>query len=154
MERSNTFPFSSRPGEAGGMKKVAMGRSTTMINHPTNSIHAEDAGMNKLNSINNFRRILTRKDKIDIFVIRITKTGVVGNSRPCRNCINRLSKLSYKINHVYYTTNEGDIVRERFKDMPHSPLTKLSSGDRHKQCMNLKRSDKHQIKKTTRKNRR
>lgn len=107
-----------------------MGRSSALINHSTNSIHAEDAGMNKFNRINNHRRIINRSDTLDILVIRISRSGILGNSRPCRNCIRRLSKIGYKIKHVYYTTNDGSIVREKFDQMLGSPLTRLSSGDR------------------------
>jgi len=109
-----------------------MGRSSALIGYSTNSIHAEDAGMNKFNRINNYKRIINRSDTLDILVIRISRSGILGNSRPCKNCIRRLGKLGHKIKHVYYTTNEGSIVREKFDQMLASPLTMLSSGDRNR----------------------
>jgi hypothetical protein len=88
--------------------------------------------MNKFNRINKYRRIINRSDTLDILVIRISRSGILGNSRPCKNCIRRLSKMGYKIKHVYYTTNDGSIIREKFDQMLASPLTRLSSGDRNR----------------------
>jgi hypothetical protein len=114
------------------MKKVASGSSSKMLKHQTTSIHAEDDGMNKLDRVNRFKRTLRSKDKVDVLVVRLSKSGVIGYSRPCRNCLIRLNKSSYPINHIYYTDTTTTIVRERFTNMFRSHLTKMSSGDRIK----------------------
>lgn len=60
-------------------------------------------------------------------VLRVTKDGTIGNSRPCYNCLNMMKDLS--INKIYYTTGINDeIICERVKDMisiQSSAVTKL-----------------------------
>jgi hypothetical protein len=116
--------------EWGGL--LALGRSTSLLNDATKSIHAEHDAMKKLNKINKFKRFLNEGDKIDMLVVRMSKSGITGYSRPCRNCLLRLEKSKYQINRIYYTVDEESITCEKFGEMYDSPLTKLSSGDRKK----------------------
>ena len=68
-------------------------------------------------------------DKYDVLVIRITKTGKLGSSRPCYHCINSMMTTSLvKIQYVYYSTNDGKIVREKLDTMLESELTIVSTG--------------------------
>ncbi len=70
-----------------------------------------------------------RIDKYDILVIRISKTYKLGSSRPCYHCINTMMNTSsIKIRHVYYSTRDGKIARERLDDMLKSELTQVSTG--------------------------
>jgi hypothetical protein len=49
-------------------------------------------------------------------VLRITKDGMVGNSRPCYNCLNMMKDIG--IHKIYYTTGIlNEIICERVKDM-------------------------------------
>ena len=52
---------------------------------------------------------------IDIIVIRVSSNGMLKNSRPCNNCIDKLTKLG--IRKIYYSTDTGDIISEYVKDM-------------------------------------
>ena len=56
--------------------------------------------------------------------MRVTKDGIVGNSRPCNNCIRKLSNIIYRI---YYTTKDGEIKCEKITKMM---LTHTSVGNR------------------------
>jgi len=60
-------------------------------------------------------------------VLRIMKDGMIGNSRPCYNCLNMMKDLG--IHKIYYTTGISDeIICERVKDMisiQSSSVTKL-----------------------------
>ncbi|VBB17827.1 hypothetical protein YASMINEVIRUS_290 [Yasminevirus sp. GU-2018] len=87
--------------------------------------------MQKLLKLNRYRRFLQKGDKIDMVVVRISKCGSIGYSRPCKGCIERMIKfdLEIKINNVYYSDSDGTIKVERFADMYSSPLTKYSMGD-------------------------
>ena len=67
-------------------------------------------------------------EKCDILVVRISKTGKLGQSRPCYHCLSTLSACDLKIRYIYYSTNEGTIVRERFDGMLESDLTIVSTG--------------------------
>lgn len=60
-------------------------------------------------------------------VLRITKDGIIGNSRPCYNCLNMMKDIG--IHKIYYTTGIlNEIICERVKDMisiQSSSVTKL-----------------------------
>lgn len=80
----------------------------------TATIHAE---INVINSIKNVKGL-------DILVIRYSKKSL-GNSRPCKNCIDKMIKLG--IRKVYYSNSEGKIVSELANTMV---STHISSGVR------------------------
>jgi deoxycytidylate deaminase len=103
-----------------------------MIDGPLKSIHAEHNALQKFMRLNKKRRLVKNKEHIDIVVIRLTRSGVIGYSRPCMNCLLRLTKSGISINNVYYSDGEGSIICERFNNMFNSQLTALSAGDRRK----------------------
>jgi tRNA(Arg) A34 adenosine deaminase TadA len=66
---------------------------------------------------------------MDILVIRINKNLALRNSRPCSQCIDKLSKLG--IRKVYYSNEDGHIVWEFVEQME---KTHISSGTKHLFC--------------------
>ncbi len=101
------------------------------------STHAEIDALNKLKSKKN----INLKNRFDLMVIRISKTGILGESRPCFHCLQTLEKSGVKIHNVYYSTEKGKIVREKFNTMKESKKTTYSSGYRrsmqkHKKIIN------------------
>lgn len=95
------------------------------------SIHAEHEAMLNLIKLNKHTRFLKSHDTIDIVVVRISKCGKLGYSRPCENCIRRMIKFNneIKIGNVYYSDSDGTFKMERLTSMYESPLTKMSSGN-------------------------
>lgn len=65
-----------------------------------NSLHAEQAALNKLdwNSLTG----------ASILVMRISKSGVIGNAKPCPVCSKIIEYVGIK--HVFYTDETGNIV--------------------------------------------
>ena len=65
--------------------------------------------------------------KVDIVVIRTSKTGIIGMSKPCIHCIVKMHTLApqkgYRINKVYYTNECGVLVD--------TSLNKLLTEDTH-----------------------
>jgi deoxycytidylate deaminase len=114
------------------MKKVAIGTSSVIQNGPLPSIHAEHSAINKLARLNRYRRFIKTHMKFDIVVIRLSRSGVIGYSRPCRNCLTRLMNANISINNVYYTGADGSIKVEKFSDMYDSNTTEFSKGDLRK----------------------
>lgn len=117
-------------GVAAGMKKFAYGENY-IVNGPLGSIHAEhDALMRFMKTVNYKRSLL----KVDILVVRFSKSGVMGNSRPCKNCLQRMKKITEKsilnIRNIYYSTEGDQIMMERFDEMIDSPMTYICSGMR------------------------
>ena len=71
------------------------------------------------------------KNSMDLIVIKLTKSGKFGDSRPCLTCLKSMRGL--RIKHVYYSTSNGTIEKENFNGMEESPNTYLSYGHR-KMC--------------------
>jgi len=64
-------------------------------------------------------KLYNPKMEYDYLVIRYSKNGVLGESRPCYHCIQSIQNWSdLRIRDVYYSTRTpGVIVKERVKDM-------------------------------------
>ncbi len=93
------------------------------------STHAEMDVLRKIYKSTTIPNTSKRIDKFDVLVIRISKTGKLGSSRPCFHCINSMMNTPIaKIQYVYYSTNDGKIVREKLDTMLESELTIVSTG--------------------------
>ncbi len=106
-------------------KKLATGQNYIVKEFSHSSVHAEHDAINHLN----VRYILNEKLKIDFVVFRMRRDGTMGYSRPCENCLIRMTKSGLNISNVYYSNINGDIVHEKFKYMLNSPLTSKTTGD-------------------------
>ena len=86
-------------------------------------IHAEEEAIDKLR-FNNSNKLI----KIDILVVRISKDSnsekyKLLNSKPCALCIynlNNVQSKGYKIRWVYYSDNNGNIQKEKLKNIQQS----------------------------------
>jgi hypothetical protein len=56
-----------------------------------------------------------KRKKIDLFVIRINKTGDLCNGRPCYNCLNIMKAVG--IRKVYYSVSNNTIISENVDEM-------------------------------------
>jgi cytidine deaminase len=55
--------------------------------------------------------------KINILVIRTSKSGKLGSSQPCYHCakqMNDIGNLGYKINNIYYSNNDESMTKIKF----------------------------------------
>jgi len=81
------------------------------------SIHAEANAMKKLLPLPRQKKL----KKVDLLVIRVSKNGSYGNSKPCIHCILNLSKnlpdKGYILHDVYYTDGNGGIISIRFQEL-------------------------------------
>jgi tRNA(Arg) A34 adenosine deaminase TadA len=103
-------------------KKIAIGRSNTIKQYNTPTLHAEIDALNKL------PRYYLTKGGVDLYVFRFTSDGTLRSSRPCFHCLRTMSK--YNIKYVYYSGEDGEIHKEKFDEMLTSELTVVSSGMR------------------------
>ena len=115
--------------------KVFIGENSTRQQHGCPiSTHAEMDALRKLmktKQISNGNQ--KRIDKYDVIVIRISKTNKLGSSRPCYHCIcGLLNNPVVKIRYVYYSLNNGKIIREKLEDMLSCELTSMSTGWRRR----------------------
>jgi hypothetical protein len=80
--------------------------------------------LNKLSALYQAKQHKSKvKQPIDILVVRFSRNGLLGNSRPCSTCQEWLSKTnkSFRIRYVYYSTDADTIVRERVDKIRSSP---------------------------------
>lgn len=80
-------------------------------------IHAEHDAIRKLLPLKRKKRL----QNINILVIRLSGKNKLQSSKPCMNCINMMktlpSKLGYKIQDVYYSNENGDIIKSSLKNL-------------------------------------
>ncbi len=115
-----------------GHTQLAHGQSypiTFSANHAS-TIHAEKDMMRELCRMFKRRKFESIR-KVDILVIRVSNSGKLGMSRPCRECVNTLKFSPIPIRRVYYSSKDGDIVFEKFLDLLDSKGY-VSSGRRKK----------------------
>lgn len=113
-------------GESLWQNRIVVGRNTECNSGICMTNHAE------INCLRNFRKIKDKPDRLDMVVIRLSKSGKLGESRPCYHCLKSLAKSGYNIRYVYYSTSDQKIKREKFTDMINKPNTHISSGFRCK----------------------
>ena len=100
-----------------------------VVSGPNVSIHAEAVAVNKFIRMNRHCGVVKSGKKVDMLVIRLSRLGILGNTRPCRNYIKKCTIL---INNVYYSDANGSIQKEKFALMYDSHLTEFSAGDRRR----------------------
>lgn len=100
------------------------------------SVHSEIHGIGKLARLNRYKRMIQKNDVLDVYNVRMNKSGKIGNSRPCKNCILTMSKNGqFKFGKVYYTNTEGEFTCEKFSSMLDNPDTTVSSGNRRREFL-------------------
>ena len=98
------------------------GINHSVKNHLDPSTHAEIDALNKVITWKN------RPKKMDLLVIRVSPTGILGESRPCFHCLKKIMLSGVNVIDVYYSTSNGTIIREKIKDMLKSEIVHISFG--------------------------
>jgi hypothetical protein len=93
------------------------------INGINSGIHAECDALRKLPPNKNKKKLKI----ISLLVVRISGKNKLQSSKPCFNCIKCMKtlplKLGYKIQNIYYSNNEGFIIK--------SDLDYLDNDEKH-----------------------
>lgn len=86
------------------------------MNYPR---HAEHDAIEKLIKRNRKRRKYLIN--VDIIVIRFNKNNKLTSSKPCVHCIHRMltmpEKYGYKINNIYYSDENGNIIKTKINEL-------------------------------------
>jgi cytidine deaminase len=96
------------------------------------TIHAEENAIRKLPTLPRKSRL----KKVDILVIRTTKDGNLGCSKPCMNCLlmmkNWLPDKGYTLGTVYFSDDGGTITHMPFhrmyEDRDHAHVSRFYKG--------------------------
>lgn len=78
-------------------------------------IHAEHDVINKLKPLERKKKL----EPVNLLVIRFSKNNKLQNSKPCANCIQTMKNLpekkGYKIKNIYYSNDNGTIIKSNLK---------------------------------------
>lgn len=92
------------------------------INGNEPGIHAEHDAINKLKPLERKKKL----EPINLLVIRFSKNNKLQNSKPCAVCIQTMKTLpqkkGYKIRNIYYSNDNGEIVKSNFKTLENDDL--------------------------------
>ena len=64
--------------------------------------------------INYYRR---NNIKLNLYVIRLNKTGGYSESKPCKHCVKMLAMSKLNIKWIYYSTGDNKIVKSSFLNL-------------------------------------
>ena len=97
-------------------KNLCQGVKTSSIHAEVNAIMSYFGKSFYYDKINNKVFFDEKKSaKLNLFVIRINKTGDMCNARPCYNCLNIMQLVGIK--KIYYSISNEEIICENIKDM-------------------------------------
>ena len=106
---------------------------TTANNAAT--IHAEHFAINKLKARPKNKKLF----KISIVVIKVSPTGLIGMSKPCKHCVENMQRLAnqkgYCIEYVYFSNSKRQIEKWSYADLendPHNHVTEFYKNDSDK----------------------
>lgn len=83
----------------------------------SSTIHAEQNAISRLPR----RRSSKKLKRVNLLVVRTSKSGKLNNSRPCLHCIETMMSKTpvygYKIHYVYFSTNDGSIQKIKLSEL-------------------------------------
>ena len=85
---------------------ISYGMSERISFYNIGTLHAE---MDIIRKLENFKN---RQKKLDILVFRLSKIGIIGESKPCIHCLNYMKRSNLNICNVYYLDSSGKIVKD------------------------------------------
>lgn len=104
-----------------GMSVLSYGMNEYICNRECGSIHAESSAIHNLKPLQKKNRNKKHEKNIDLLVIKTTKTGKLGMSKPCIKCIIDMASLphkkGYNIKNVLFSTQDGNIKSTTLKDL-------------------------------------
>ena len=102
---------------------------TSGVNHVElkKSVHAEIDAVSKLPYKKNKNK---NKKRIILFVARLSKTSIIGESRPCWHCLINAYKIAlnkgYKIQYIIHSTSNQNLIKKKYIDIVNEPHQHIS----------------------------
>jgi len=98
------------------------------------STHAEMDALKKLDGLIRVKKC--KKQKMDLVVIRINKSGNLCESAPCYHCTKELEKTKVvSINKLYFSRSDGTITCVKFSEWIKNENLHISKGWRRMNCV-------------------
>jgi hypothetical protein len=117
--------------------KMAIGENSERFRFGNNrlSTHAEMDALQKLDNLIRIKKC--KKQKMDLVVIRVNKTGNLCESAPCYHCTKELAKSPVvTINKLYFSRSNGTITCIKFSDWIKNENLHISKGWKWLSCNN------------------
>jgi cytidine deaminase len=105
-------------------KFITYGENKDRTTYNKSTIHAEEDCLLKLKPITNSIK------KIDLLVLRTSKTGCLNISKPCGHCIqmmkNFASQKGYSVKNIYYTLSDDIVIKTSLSKLLKDENTHIS----------------------------
>jgi cytidine deaminase len=102
------------------------------------TIHAEHSAINRLKSREKNKKLL----KINILVIKISSSGLISMSKPCKHCVDNMqncaNKKGYYIENVFFSNNLREIEKWSYNELESDPIKHITEYYRNSGCRNGK----------------
>lgn len=99
------------------LNQLSYGENMYRNQYEKGTIHAEANALMKLPHLPRKSRL----KRVDLLVVRTSREGAMGCSKPCVHCINlmknKLPEKGYTLHRVYYSDKGGDIVSMTFQKL-------------------------------------
>lgn len=94
------------------------------------SLHSEVNAINKYYKKNLTKNIL--KTKKYLVIVKLSKIGIIGNSKPCKNCANFIYNNydNIKLSKILYSTQQNTLEGLSKIDLTHDSTFKIAAGFR------------------------
>ena len=112
-----------------GNGKAIIGENTDKPLYSNSKIktHAEIDALNRAKNLLRCKKI--KKNKMNLIVLRINKTGELCESAPCFHCTKELSENNFvQIDKLYYSRAGGSITCVKFDEWVNSGISHVSRG--------------------------
>lgn len=95
------------------------------------SLHSEVHAINKYYKRNLSKNMM--KIKKNLFIIKLSKIGIIGNSKPCINCANYIYNNydNLKLSKIYYSTKQNILEELSKKDLTSNNFKIAAGFKRH-----------------------
>jgi cytidine deaminase len=98
------------------------------------TVHAEEKAIENLPALPRKKHL----KPVDMIVIRTSKIGCFGNSKPCAHCISkmtyRLPDKGYRLDKIYYTDGDGKMTIQKFTNLQNEPHHHVSTFYKSRMC--------------------
>lgn len=85
------------------------------------TIHAEHFAINKLKTRDKNKKLY----KISLLVIKISNTGLISMSKPCKHCVENMQMLAnrkgYHIDNIYFSNSNREIEKWSYTNLEKDP---------------------------------
>ena len=104
------------------------------------TIHAEHFALNKLKTRPRNKKLL----KISIVVIKVSNTGLISMSKPCKHCVENMQKVAnlkgYTIESVFFSNSKREIEEWTYSELENDPHMHVTDFYKAKELKNFNKN--------------